>query len=170
MINLKLVDLKKQCGFSLIELLCTVTMLLFIAGFATPSFQSVNSFHMARDAATTVLLTLQICRSQALMSSGNARCSVNFDSTNDELITEAAFRPGDAGDWRVFHRAKQSVNDRLVSSSVSNAEVIFDEYGNANSSVTLQICSLKSNAQKADYLLNLNRLGLVSFTASKYCS
>lgn len=120
----------KQIGFTLIELMVTVSLLAILAGLATPSFREMVASQRLRTAAFGLVSDLTLARSEAVKRGA----SVSLTPVSDAW----------AGGWRVrlvggadVLSEQKPVGQGVVFSTAAT-EVVFDRNGRSTAANTVR--------------------------------
>lgn len=119
-----------QTGFTLIELMVTVSLLAILAGLATPSFREMVASQRLRSAAFSLVSDLTLARSEAVKRGA----SVSITPVSDAW----------AGGWHVRLvgaadvLSEQKPVGQGVNFSTVATEVVFDRNGRATAANTVR--------------------------------
>lgn len=128
----------KNRGFSLLELLLVLAILVTFAGMAIPRYSDAVFRHQADLAAQRVVTDLRQAQSYAKTTS--AACTVSFSVNSEQYeLTNVPSFDGQPGDYTVDLLA-DPYNAKLTSADFDGAtQVVFDGWGMPNSGGTVVI-------------------------------
>ena len=130
---------KREVGFTLTELMVTITVFAILAGIAIPSFMSLMPGMRLNGAARQVMSDLMAARMKAVKL--NKRTKVFFDNSSQYRICDDANNDTtvDSGEGDVVDRSIQA-NYQDVSFDLENtADPVFSPRGTAtNRTITLE--------------------------------
>ena len=114
--------MKKQTGFTLIELMITLVVLAVVATIATPAIQQIIARSAVTSATNDLVSALQVARSQAIREGERWEVSINTGS-DPWLEVDSS----DGGDDR---RRNYTRNDTLSVGGINGGmEIEFDSRG-----------------------------------------
>lgn len=148
-------------GFTLAELLVTISLVAIVTAFSTPSFINQLAYHQARESALTTFTALKLCRSQAISYLSDVRCVVNV--TGGELVTELwiDITGNNTTQSRLFSRKVGNVS--MVDFSQTSLTVNFNELGHVGATDNIVICSRERAYLESNYRLTIGLSGTVDF-------
>lgn len=74
-------------GFTLLELMITLSMIAIVLAFAIPTFLPQMVSHQSREGALAIFSWLKVCRSQAVTSARAVSCDIAFSAEDDTVST-----------------------------------------------------------------------------------
>jgi prepilin-type N-terminal cleavage/methylation domain-containing protein len=155
--------LKKQHGFSLLELLAVTAILALLAGLLAPSLQGLTSPTGRKGAVTIVMNTLEQARVSAIENGREVvvvfwKKNGTDGSQPDEQDAMLILRKNDAEAWEPITRWIKLPRGVLFHCGDAESKILYDNSGLAAVSDTT-IDSLPGNPSK-------NTLGAVHFSSS----
>lgn len=86
--NYQLVNtFKYTTGFTLLELLAVVTIIVVLTAVSSPFLGSIVARHQAESSGLQVLTSLKLCRVEALKRQTNISCDMSYSPTDQAVIT-----------------------------------------------------------------------------------
>ena len=145
--------MKIKKGFTLVELMVTIAIIVIIALLAVPSFiDQVNKRQLERSYGE-LALTFSNARSQAVTIRQNVEVKLN----STDLITPTLFT------W-------EPSNSKMSLQSGSASSVVFEPSGGVqnfdNNTMTFSVCHMNSKKTKR---LQLTRMGSITMLADGTC-
>ncbi len=102
--------MKEHAGFTLIELMVTVSVLAILLGIGVPSFRAMIEGNRITTVANDLVSGLQFARSEAVKRGANVTlCSTNDQSTCSGTWVEGWVARNAGGALRVWPAARQGV-------------------------------------------------------------
>jgi prepilin-type N-terminal cleavage/methylation domain-containing protein len=128
----------KNTGFSLIELLLVLGIMVTFAGMAIPRYSDAVFRHQADLAARRVVTDLR--QAQSYAKTASAACTVSFSVNSEQYeLTNVPSFDGQPGDYIMDLRA-DPYNAKLTSADFDGAtQVVFDGWGMPDSGGTVVI-------------------------------
>jgi type IV fimbrial biogenesis protein FimT len=154
------VDIRHSAqGFTLLELMVTLTLVAIVLSFGVPSFLPQMVEHQSREGALSVFSWLKTCRSQAVTSARTVTCTIDF--SGDNVVTELDIDiDGDGGDETLYSNTIGigAFTDR----STDRLNVAFDALGFANSASCITVSgSQGSISSSTKYKISVATSGIV---------
>lgn len=153
---------RNSLGFTLVELLITLSVLALVLSIAVPSFSSFLTGQRIKSTAFDFEATLLLARSEAIKRSGN----VDIDATN------SAWSNG----WQVLSGSTLVLDHQAPASSVSldsspsgTTTLTYSKDGRANASLKFEIGPADSSSSVTKRCISIDLSGLPK-TATGGCS
>jgi type IV fimbrial biogenesis protein FimT len=123
----------KQSGFTLVELVIVIAILIILSSFAIPSYMNMIQDSMVRNAASSIQTGMQIARGEAV----KRNASVQLDLRGTNSAWTVCLAPAVAGDScpnpddarTIQSRALEDGSSTKVDVSGSAGPFIFNAYG-----------------------------------------
>jgi type IV fimbrial biogenesis protein FimT len=150
---------QKHCsGFTLIELVITITIAAILIAIVVPSFNSIIESSKERATRDALISAIYTAREQAI----SKRVKVYLCPTSDGATCLETTSWG--SQWLVYQEGEVMIHHTsktdLIGSTV--AKITFSATGHSTAN-TFNICS--NTDQSSIYELSLNRMGRVSYTS-----
>ncbi|MEN3979734.1 GspH/FimT family pseudopilin [Acinetobacter sp. CWB-B33] len=141
--------MQKNKGFTLIELIVTLSVLAIISMMAAPSFSDLLAKQKLNSATSDLIDTLTLARNQAVLLRTATTVNLNSEGANTDLI---------------FYWSPSENN--TLKSPTSQSTINFRRDGSASSAsdISFEICNSKSNTTKT---FSLSVMGTLSMTPNK---
>jgi type IV fimbrial biogenesis protein FimT len=120
----------RHAGFTLIELMVTVSMVAILAALATPSFRELIEAQRLRDTAFSLVSDLTLARSEAIKRGGNVAITPVANAWSGGWAVAVV----GAGDQLSEQRAPGTG----VSMNTAAASVVFDRNGRSTNANTVR--------------------------------
>ncbi len=96
-------------GFTIVELLIVIGILVIICGIVVSAFTKFNRVESVNKDTETVLETLRLARNQTLAAKNDTQYGVRFASSSVILFSGASYVPGAASNQTYFLHAGDTV-------------------------------------------------------------
>lgn len=157
----------KTKGFTLLELMISLTLVAIVLSFATPTFLPQIIRHQSREGALAVFSWLKVCRSQAVTSARAVRCEVDF--AGDEVTAALIMDVDNDGVEEQLYSKTIGVGAFSVRNTDSFA-VEFDAMGfvqtMAPNSGLLTLCGVRGAVSSSVYEILVAESGVVRINES----
>lgn len=123
----------KQSGFTLVELVVVISILIILASFAIPSYMNMMQDNLVRNAASSIQTGIQIARGEAVKRNAN----VQLDLRGTNSAWTVCLAPAVAGDscpnpdnaTTIQSKALEDGSSTNVDVTGSAGPFIFNAYG-----------------------------------------
>lgn len=145
----KLIKITSSRGFTLVELLVSLTVLAILVGLAAPSFQNTIENNRISSINDKLATSLQYARSEAIsrgqpvtvcVSSDQATCTGAWDDGWIVFIDEDGDRTVDGGDTLIRVNEAIPINYDIALTSTTTGSFQFDGQGFAPLNGTYYVC------------------------------
>ncbi|MDQ2075646.1 GspH/FimT family pseudopilin [Marinimicrobium sp. ABcell2] len=153
---------RRQHGFTLIELIVTMTVLSILLGMAVPTFQEVSLNSKLRSHANSLVASAMLARSEAIKRNGVVRMCVSTNGTSCSSDADASWEQG----WVVLHENTVIRHESPASpgfkilSTVNN--IAFQPSGVGASQATLKVCRATPSVGSQDRQVTISATGRTS--------
>lgn len=174
-----------QRGFTLIELMVTISVLAILLGIAVPSFKDVLLGSTLTSHANNLIAAINLARGEALKRNVSVTLCASSDGstcagsggweqgwiikckTTDHLSCDAS-----GPDWIVVQRQQAAAAGLKITEASASRVVTFDPNGVGATPVTLTVCRATPSAGSQERVISVTATGrsYVSKTANGVCS
>jgi prepilin-type N-terminal cleavage/methylation domain-containing protein len=146
-------------GFTLLELMATLTLVAIVLSFGVPSFLPQMVEHQSREGALSVFSWLKTCRSQAVTSARTVICTVDF--TGDNVVTALDIDIDGVGGDETLYSNTIGIG-AFTDRSTDSLNVEFDALGFADSASCITVSgSQGSFTSSSKYKISVATSGIV---------
>ncbi|ENV12153.1 hypothetical protein F965_02716 [Acinetobacter schindleri NIPH 900] len=160
---------QKNKGFTLIELMVTITVMAIVASIAAPSFENLLIKQNLKTTAYNIRDTLKEARSRAILNrnetvlctSINKSASAVTESVCGAHLTNYSSMTNSLKNTSVFI---VNVEKKITLNNTSDDSFVFSSRGNLNGTKTITLCS-----SVGSYILSVSIPGTVDISQGAAC-